>query len=83
MSTNFQSARMNPTVITESLSAECKNGFMTGPYREPPYVNLQVRAGCSPKKDGSWRMILHLSSPENVSVNDGIDKTNTASNTHR
>ena len=57
MSTNLQSARINPTVITESLSVECKEGFRTGPYKEPPHVNLKVSGlDVFPKKDGSWKI---------------------------
>ena len=38
-------------------------------------ANLRISpVGLVPKKDGSWRLIHHLSYPENASVNDFIDE---------
>ena len=48
---------------------------MAGPYQDPPLANLQcAEVGVVPKKDGAWRMIMHLSAPQQGSINEGIDK---------
>ena len=47
---------------------------MAGPYPTPPYPNLHCSGlGVVPKKDGSWRLINHLSAPAGDSINDYID----------
>ena len=40
-----------------------------------PIVNLRISGlGAAPKKNGKWRVILHLSAPYGASVNDGISR---------
>lgn len=47
---------------------------MAGPFPYRPIANLIVSpVGLVPKADGSWRLITHLSYPEGLSINDGID----------
>ena len=47
---------------------------MAGPYNEPSLPTLQC-SGVSvvPKKNGSWMLIMHLSAPRGLSINEGID----------
>ena len=72
---NLPSASKHPEVITEELRKECARDHIAGPYIKPPLHNLQCSGvGVVPKKNGSWRMIMHLSSPPLRSINDGIDK---------
>ena len=72
---NLASASLHPSVVTKELQRECAQGRMAGPYQSPPLQNLQCSGvGVVPKKDGSWRMIMHLSAPGMHSINDGIDK---------
>ena len=72
---NLPSATRHPNVIKEELRKECAKGHIAGPYTNPPLKNLQCSGvGVVPKKNGTWRMIMHLSAPHLHSINDGIDK---------
>ncbi|KAL5488979.1 hypothetical protein EMCRGX_G018014 [Ephydatia muelleri] len=64
-----------PAAPGSELSKEIAAGRVLGPFTEKPFVNLQTSGlGAAPKKNGMWRVILHLSAPYGVSVNDGISK---------
>ena len=72
---NLKSAYLHPEAVSAALVKEVSNGHTAGPFPTPPIPNLQ----CSPlrvvpKKDGSWRIIMDLSSPHGSSVNDFISK---------
>ena len=72
---NLASARLYPSVIDEELSKECTKGHIAGPYPTPPLPNLQCSGvGLVLKKNGKWRMIMHLSAPYLENINDGICK---------
>ena len=59
--------------ISNSISKELVRGFTLGPFSSPPFSNFHCSPlGAAPKKDGSIRIILDLSSPHGSSVNDGI-----------
>ena len=75
---NMQSALNHPHVIDEYLANEFALGRMAGPFQCPPLHNLHVsRFGVLPKKGqpGKWRLIVDLSHPKGLSVNDAIDST--------
>eukprot|EP00731_Ephydatia_muelleri_P002244 Em0001g2244a len=64
-----------PAAPGSELSKEIAAGRVLGPFTEKPFVNLQTSGlGTAPKKNGKWCVILHLSAPYSVSVNDGISK---------
>ena len=77
---NLLSARRNPTDVRELIESECDQGFLYGPFSEPPFDKYRV----SPiglavgKYSGKKRLIVDLSSPhddpQNSSINDLIDK---------
>ena len=72
---NLASAHLHPEVIDNELSKECSKGHIAGPYPTPPLPNLQCSGvGVVPKKNNTWRMIMHLSAPNMLSINDGINK---------
>ena len=74
ISSNLQSALKHCNVIDEAFQKEVANNRMAGPYKTPPYHNLRCSGvGVVPKKDGSWRLINHLSAPRGNSINDYID----------
>lgn len=73
---NKPSANHHPEVIDRYLANEVSLGRVAGPFPSPPFPNLHVSSfGVIPKKGqpGKWRLIVDLSSPAGLSVNDGID----------
>ena len=72
---NLPSAFTHPEAIDTEQAKECAAGRIHGPFREPPFPNLHCSGlGAVPKKDGRWRMILHLSAPAGRSINDHISQ---------
>ena len=70
---NLLSSQRHPEAIDRELARECGAGRVLGPFPFPPLHNLCCSGlGAVPKKDGRWRMILHLSAPAGHSVNDHI-----------
>ena len=74
---NMESARQHPDIVSEYLRNEIALGRMLGPFATnedlPP---LQVNQfGVIPKghNSGKWRLITDLSHPLGHSVNDGVD----------
>lgn len=56
------------------INKEIFLGRVAGPFPRPPLPNLRLSpVGLVPKKDGSFRLIHHLSYPSGSSVNDFID----------
>ena len=76
---NLQSAVQHPDVVSAALAAECDKSLLSGPHEHSPLANF-VFSGLDvvPKKDGSWRLICHLSAPMDKSVNDAIHITGVA-----
>ena len=73
---NIPSAYEYSEVVDKYLKEELSAGRLVGPLAQPP-PGLQVsRFGVIPKtsQPGKWRLIVDLSSPEGVSVNDGVDE---------
>ena len=74
ISPNLSSARVHPVVIDQELAKECAAGRILGPFTTPPFPNLRCSGlGVVPKKNGKWRVIMHLSAPPGNSINDFID----------
>ena len=66
---NLISAYQHPDIISSELSKEIAAGRVLGPFTEKPFVNLQTSGlGAAPKKNGKWRVILHLSALASVST---------------
>ena len=73
---NMDSTRLHPEVITQYIADELRRGRMLGPF--PPSLKSQVhinRFGLIPKghNTGKFRLITDLSFPHGQSVNDGIE----------
>ena len=74
LSSNLKSALEDKVIVQLGLDLECERGHMAGPYKEPHLPTLQCSGvGVVPKKNGSWRLIMHLSASRGFSINDGID----------
>lgn len=73
---NLQSAQDNPLVVEQYQLKEMGLGRILGPLDQCSFKNIQISPfGVIPKSQpGKWRLIVNLSSPEERSVNDGIDK---------
>ena len=71
---HLPTAHSHAPVIKRFLVKECLAGRMAGPYTLPPLPNLRCSGlGVVPKKDGGWRVICHLSPPEDRSINKFIN----------
>jgi len=73
---NLKSSIDSPAEVTKAILKEVSKGHTAGPFVSPPIPNLHCSPlGAVPKSDGSYRLILDLSSPhDGLSVNDGICK---------
>ena len=61
---NQLSASANPEHITEAIKKELLRGHTAGPFLSPLFKDLHCSSlGAVPKKDGSYRLIMDLSSP--------------------
>ena len=70
---NLLSSRRNLIPVLETIKKELFRGHTSGPFPEPPFHPFHCSPlGAVPKKDGSFRIILDLSSPRGCSVNEGI-----------
>ena len=76
-SPNLKSCDENTSLVEEKLNTEIHTGRISGPFSNPPFVNLKISPiGLVPKKSpGQYRLIHHLSYPRGSSVNDYIDPT--------
>ena len=63
----------NLSSLIHNDQQEISSGRVMGPFKDPPFENLQVSPlGLVPKKTpGEYRLIHHLSYPESSSINDG------------
>ena len=72
---NLASALAHPEVVDPELKKEVDSGRVLGPFPCCPLHNCRTSGlGVVLKKNGKWRMILHLSAPEGQSINDYISK---------
>ena len=77
-SKNMSSTKENPKVVQAYIDVEKDAGRLLPVQPNPhlPQSKCQISPfGVIPKRyqPGKWRLIVDLSSPENTSVNDGID----------
>ncbi len=77
---NMKSALEHPDVVSTYLEQERALNRMAVVHPEDmPHIHCHISPfGVIPKKSkpGHWRLIVDLSSPENASVNNGINKDN-------
>ena len=72
---NLSSARDNPEQVTAAIIKELERGHTAGPFTHPPFENFRCSPlGAVPKKDGTHCLIIDLSSPSGLSINDFISK---------
>ena len=73
---NLQSATSHPCEVSTAIRKELLRGHTSGPFTTPPIQDLHCSPlGAVPKKNGTFRIILDLSSPSGSSVNDGISQS--------
>ena len=59
-----------PDAAEEKIISEVKMGRIAGPFSNKPISNLKISPiGIVTKSESSWRLVIHLSYPENNSVN--------------
>ena len=70
---NLLSAIHDAAKVSAAVQKELTRGHTSGPFSSPPFLHTHCSPlGAAPKPDGSVRLILDLSSPRGLSVNDGI-----------
>ena len=70
---NLLSARSDPAAVTRAISKEVQRGHTAGPFHIMPFPLLHCSPlGAVPKKDGTYRIILDLSSPRGSAIDEGI-----------
>ena len=73
-SSNLKSSFEFFSDVSKAIHNEVERGHTAGPFAVPPLRDFHCSPlGAVPKKDGSARIILDLSSPRGSSVNEGID----------
>ena len=71
---NLNSANIYKFETLNKLQSGVQLGRMIGPFKEKPISTLRISPiGLVVKSDGGWRLIAHLSFPEDGGVNDFID----------
>ena len=71
----YMTARQHPEIVDAELEKKVNLGRILGLFSQRPLKHLRTSGlGAVPKKNGKWRMILHLSAPEGISINDFISK---------
>ena len=72
---NLTSTQQHPEIVDAELEKEVNLGRILGPFSQRPLKHLRTSGlGAVQKKNGKWRMILRLSAPEGLSINDFILK---------
>ena len=72
---NLPSATDNPEQVTAAIIKELERGHTAGPFTHPPFENFRCSPlGAVPKKDGTHHLIIDLSSPSGLSINEFISK---------
>ena len=72
---NLLSALQNPKPVSEAIRKELSRGHTSGSFEHPPFEPFHCSPlGAVPKKDGSYSIILDLSSPGGLVVNEGISR---------
>ena len=73
---NLESTVQHPHVVLVTLTAECDEGFLSGPHNHLPLANF-ICCGLIvvPKNGGCWELTGHMLAPLGKSVNDSFDKT--------
>ena len=72
---NLFSALRNAPAVSAAIAKELSRGHTSGPFCFPPLAPFHCSPlGAVPKKDGTFRIILDLSSPRGESVNEGISR---------
>jgi hypothetical protein len=72
---NAASAFKNGEMITDSIVQWIKNGFVAGPFHNPPLTGFRSNMLLAKREKTKVRPILNLSSPKGSSFNDAVDKT--------
>ncbi len=72
---NLRSAYLQSHAIDKELQREVEAGHILGPFTHKPFPTLHCSGlGAIPKKNGKWRVIMHLSAPPGTSINDHISR---------
>ena len=72
---NDKSAFVHKQGVTDAIRKEIARGHTAGPFATPPFpINHISPLGAVPKPDGTIRLIMDLSQPRGLSINEFISK---------
>ena len=72
---NNKSAFVHKQGVTDAIRKEIARGHTAGPFATPPFpINHISPLGAVPKPDGTIRLIMDLSQPRGLSINEFISK---------
>ena len=72
---NNRSALSRPSAVTAAIHTELTRGHTVGPFPSPPFSPFRCNPlGARDKPDNTVRLILDLSQPQGLSVNDHINR---------
>lgn len=73
---NLSSVNMNKEIVRSKIEKEVVAGRVAGPFVQPPFEDFRISPlGFIPKKAASeFRLIHHLSFPEDYSLNDELNR---------
>ena len=60
--------------FTDNLCSWLKQGFVAGPFKEPPIEGLRINTVFSVEQPDKYRNIMNMSFPKKRSYNDAIDE---------
>jgi len=60
--------------VTDSIAAFVKDGFVSGPFNEPPFKKFRVNPISAIPQGGKIRIVLNVSLPKGKSLNDNVNE---------
>ncbi len=73
---NSKSTIAHGELVTDTIASWVKQGFVSGPFIEPPLNRFIVNPLMAVEQDDKVRLVMNVSLPKDQSLNDNIDGSN-------